>query len=117
MMQQMQGREQQEGEMNGRPGTPANDDSVGSPSKRPRIDNGQQQFTNGMMQNGRPAGMPGAANQGNMILQAGFPNAQMNPQFARNGNMPPNKAMQVRLHLVVIPRLLLIYFRLAWQIV
>lgn len=94
MMQQMQGRDQAEGEMNGvRPGTPAEGDAAGSPSKRPRMDNGQQQFTNGMMPNGRPGGMPGAANQG-MILQAGFPNPQMSAQFPRNGNMPP-KGMQV----------------------
>lgn len=91
--QQAAGREQAEGEMNGaRPGTPADGEAGGSPSKRPRIDNGQQNFNNGMMQNGRPAGVPGAQNQGGMLMQSGFP-AGMNPQFRQNGAMPP-KGMQ-----------------------
>lgn len=91
---QMQRGEQPDAEMNGaRPGTPAEGDNGGSPSKRLRLDNGQQQFNNGMMQNGRPGGVPGAGNQG-MMIQAGF-NPAMNPQFRGNGAMPP-KSMQVR---------------------
>ncbi|KAK5950554.1 hypothetical protein OHC33_008497 [Knufia fluminis] len=91
--QQQMNREGAEGEINGvRPGTPAAGDDGGSPSKRPRIDNGQPAFNNGMMQNGRPGGVPGAQQQG-MMIQAGF-NPQMNPQFQRNGAMPP-KGMQV----------------------
>lgn len=91
--QQQMNRDGAEGEMNGvRPTTPAAGEDGGSPSKRPRIDNGQPAFNNGMMQNGRPAGAPGAQPQG-MMIQAGF-NPAMNPQFQRNGAMPP-KGMQV----------------------
>lgn len=93
MQQQMQRGDQPDGDMNGaRPGTPTEGDNGGSPSKRPRLDNGQPQFNNGMMQGGRPGGVPGAANQG-MMIQAGF-NPGMNPQFRGNAAMPP-KGMQV----------------------
>ena len=92
--QQQMNRDGTEGEMNGvRPGTPTAGDDGGSPSKRPRIDNGQPAFNNGMMQNGRPGGVPGVPQQG-MMIQAGF-NPRMNPQFQQNGTMPP-KGMQVR---------------------
>lgn len=96
MQQQMERAQQGDGEMNGvRPGTPGDSDAVGSPSKRPRIDNGgQQNFQQGMVPNGRPGGVPGGPNQG-MMIQSGF-NPQMNQQqFQRNGGMPP-KGMQVR---------------------
>lgn len=97
MQQQMQRGDQPDGEMNGvRPGTPTEGDNGGSPSKRPRLDNGQPQFNNGMMQAGRP-GVPGAANQG-MMIQAGF-NPGMNPQFRGNAAMPP-KGMQVCIGLI-----------------
>lgn len=97
MQQQLRGGDQPDGEMNGaRPGTPGEGDNGGSPSKRPRLDNGQPQFNNGMMQGGRP-GVPGAANQG-MMIQAGF-NPGMNPQFRGNGAMPP-KGMQVSIIVV-----------------
>ncbi|RMZ81135.1 hypothetical protein DV738_g2456, partial [Chaetothyriales sp. CBS 135597] len=89
--QQMQ-REQGEVDMNGRPGTPAEGDNGGSPSKRPRLEN--QQFNGGMMPNGRP--MQGGPPQG-MMIQNSF-NPQMNQnQFRPNGAMgqkpmPPNMA-------------------------
>lgn len=95
MAQQQQQQMQREGgdaEMNGRPGTPAEGDNGGSPSKRPRLE-GQQQFNGGMMPNGRP--MPNAVPQG-MMIQNGFNPQAMNPQFRPNGGMPGNKApMQV----------------------
>lgn len=104
MQQQMQRGDQPDGDMNGaRPGTPADGDNGGSPSKRQRLDNGQQQFNNGMMQGGRPGGVPGAANQG-MMIQAGF-NPGMNPQFRGNGAMPP-KSMQVSNDLIIIVTIL-----------
>ncbi|KAK5088999.1 hypothetical protein LTR05_003223 [Lithohypha guttulata] len=91
MQQQMARAEQGDGEMNGvRPGTPADGDATGSPSKRPRIDNGQA-FPQGMMPNGRPAGVPGGPNQG-MMIQSGF-QPGMGQQFRQNGAMPP-KGMQ-----------------------
>lgn len=94
LQQQMQRGEQPDAEMNGvRPGTPADPDNGGSPSKRPRLDNGQQQFNTGMGPNGRPLGMPAANNQG-MMIQNAFNPAAMNPQFRSNGTMP-QKGMQV----------------------
>lgn len=89
--QQMQ-REGGDGDMNGRPGTPADGDNGGSPSKRPRLE-GQQQFNGGMMPNGRP--MPNAVPQG-MMIQNGFNPQGMNPQFRPNAGMQGQKApMQV----------------------
>ncbi|RMZ88164.1 hypothetical protein DV736_g4607, partial [Chaetothyriales sp. CBS 134916] len=85
-------REQAEVDMTGRPGTPAEGDNGGSPSKRPRLEN--QQFNGGMMPNGRP--MQGGPPQG-MMIQNSF-NPQMNQnQFRPNGAMgqkpmPPNIA-------------------------
>jgi hypothetical protein len=80
-------REQGEVDMNGRPGTPAEGENGGSPSKRPRLEN--QQFNGGMMPNGRP--MP---NQQGMMIQNSF-NPNMNPQFRQNGGMPGQKPMPV----------------------
>lgn len=85
--------EQADGEMNGGRTSPsAEGDATGSPSKRPRMDPGQQNFQAGMMPNGRPAAVQGNPGQG-MMIQAGF-NPAMTQQFQRNGNMPP-KNMQV----------------------
>lgn len=93
LSQQMTRGEQSDGELNGiRPGTPTEGDAAASPSKRPRIDNGQQNFQPGVMPNGRPAGVPGNPNQG-MLMQSGF-NPAMAQQFQRNGAMP-QKPMQV----------------------
>lgn len=84
-----------DGDMNGvRPSTPAEGDGTGSPSKRPRIDNGAQNFPQGMMPNGRPAGVPGGPNAGGMLMQTGFAPNGMPQQFRQNGAMPP-KTMQV----------------------
>lgn len=106
MQQQMRGGDQPDGEMNGRPGTPTDGENGGSPSKRPRLD-GQQQFNNGMMPNGRP-GMPGGVPQG-MMIQSGF-NPNMNQaQFRQNGAMP-NKGMQASL-ITVSHILMLIHHR------
>lgn len=81
--------------MNGvRPGTPAEGDGTGSPSKRPRMDNGAQNFPQGMMPNGRPAGVPGGPNAGGMLMQTGFAPNGMQQQFRQNGAMPP-KTMPV----------------------
>lgn len=83
--------EQPETDMGDRPGTPADADNTGSPSKRPRLEG--QQFNPAMMPNGRP-GAQGAAGQG-MLMQTGF-NPNMNAaQFRPNGAMPP-QAMKVR---------------------
>lgn len=114
MQQQMSRGDQPDGEMNGaRPGTPAEGDNGGSPSKRPRLDNGQPQFNNGMMQGARPGGVPGAANQG-MMIQAGF-NPAMNPQFRGNGAMPP-KGMQVSAILTALATGLT-FIRVVWPTV
>ncbi|KAI9874227.1 MAG: hypothetical protein M1823_007736, partial [Watsoniomyces obsoletus] len=78
-------REQGDVDMNGRPGTPAEGENGGSPSKRPRLEN--QQFNGGMMPNGRT--MP---NQQGMMIQNSF-NPNMNPQFRQNGGMPGQKPM------------------------
>ena len=92
--QQAGAQAQQEGEMNGiRTGSPTEGEAVGSPSKRPRMENGQQQFNNTMMQNGRAGAGPAGAQQ-QMLMQSGF-NPQMNPQMRPNGAMPP-KGVQVR---------------------
>ena len=88
MAQQQMQREQGDVEMNGRPGTPAEGENGGSPSKRPRLEN--PQFNGGMMPNGRP--MPNQ--QGGMMIQNSF-NPNMNPQFRQNGGMPGQKPMQV----------------------
>lgn len=87
--QQMQ-REQGDVDMNGRPGTPADGEPGGSPSKRPRLEG--QPFNGQMMPNGRAPGMPGVPP--NMMIQSGF-NPNMNQaQFQRNGAIP-QKPMQV----------------------
>lgn len=93
--QQAGNQPQPESEMNGvRTGSPTEGEAVGSPSKRPRIENGQQQFNNAMMQNGRAGAIPAGAQQ-QMLMQSGF-NPAMNPQQMRpNGAMPP-KGVQVR---------------------
>jgi len=91
MQQQQQQQMQREGgdvDMNGRPGTPAEGDNGGSPSKRPRLE-GQQQFNGNMMANGRP--MPGGVPQG-MMIQNAFNPQNMNPQFRPNAGMQGQKA-------------------------
>ncbi|RMZ81242.1 hypothetical protein DV737_g2541, partial [Chaetothyriales sp. CBS 132003] len=90
-------REQAEVDMNGRPGTPAEGDNGGSPSKRPRLEN--QQFNGGMMPNGRP--MQGGPPQGMMIQNSFNPQMSQN-QFRPNGAMgqkpmPPNMANAMNL--------------------
>src|SRR5271156_4063558 len=81
--QQMQ-REQSDMEMNGRPGTPADGDNGGSPSKRPRLDG--QQFNGAIGPNGRVQGIPGSQQQ--MLMQSGFnPNNLNQAQFRQNGVM------------------------------
>ena len=91
MRAKQQMREQQgDMDMNGRPGTPADGDNGGSPSKRQRLND--PQFNGAMGPNGRIPGMPGAQNQ-QMLMQAGFqPN--MNPQFRPNAAAMQQKAMQ-----------------------
>ena len=84
-------RDQGDVDMNGRPGTPAEGDNGGSPSKRQRLEN--QQFNGAMMPNGRP--MQGVPPQG-MMIQNPF-NPQMNQaQFRQNGAMGQKVPMQVR---------------------
>jgi hypothetical protein len=91
MQQQQMSREQNDVDMNGRPGSPAEGDNGGSPSKRPRLEN--QQFNGGVMPNSRP--MPGIPPQG-MMIQNSFNPGQMNQaQFRQNGAMA-QKTMQVR---------------------
>lgn len=91
--QQMQ-REHSDMDANGRPGTPADGDATGSPSKRPRL--GDQQFNGAMGPNGRVPGMPGANQQ--MLMQTGFnPNTMNQAQFRQNAAMQ-QKAMQVGCH-------------------
>lgn len=91
MQAQQNQREQGEMDMNGRPGTPADGENGGSPSKRPRLEN--PQFNGGMMPNGRPI----QNQQAGMLMQSGFNpnNPNMNPQFRQNGGMPGQKPMQV----------------------
>jgi hypothetical protein len=90
-MQQMQQREAGDVDMNGRPGTPADGDNGGSPSKRPRLE-GQAPFNGNMMANGRP--MPGGVPQG-MMIQNAFNPQGMNQQFRPNNGMPQKQPMQV----------------------
>ena len=94
MAQQLNRPDQPDQEMNGmRPATPAEGEAGGSPSKRQRMNDGQQNFANGMVPNGRAGGPQNA--QGQMLMQSFQPNQQMNPQMRQNGAMPP-KNMQVR---------------------
>jgi hypothetical protein len=90
-MQQMQQREAGDVDMNGRPGTPADGDNGGSPSKRPRLE-GQAPFNGNMMANGRP--MPAGVPQG-MMIQNAFNPQNMNQQFRPNNGMPQKQPMQV----------------------
>ena len=89
MKQQQMQRDQPDMDMNGRPGTPADGENGGSPSKRPRL--ADQQFNGAMGPNGRVPGMPGAQQQ--MLMQSGF-NPNMSQQFRPNAAMQ-QKAMQV----------------------
>ena len=93
MMQKQQSmqREHSDMDVNGRPGTPADGDNTGSPSKRPRL--GDQQFNGAMGPNGRVQGMPGAQQQ--MLMQAGFQPNMNQAQFRQNAAAMQQKAMQV----------------------
>ena len=105
-MQQQQQQQMQRGEggdveMNGRPGTPAEGDNTGSPSKRPRLE-GQAPFNGNMMANGRP--MPAGVPQGMMIQNAFNPQAMNPQQFRPNNGMPQKQPMQVSCHLTSLTR-------------
>lgn len=96
MMQQMQ-REQSDMDMNGnRPQSPASADNAPSPSKRPRLENGQQLAPNGR---GQGQGMPGQPTPQALMMQNGMQNGMrgMNPaQFQQfQGQAAQQKTMQV----------------------
>lgn len=103
MQQQMQQRDQADDSINTvRPGTPTEGEAAGSPSKRQRLENGQQNFPPGVMPNGQRPGMPGAQNQA-MLMQTPFTPA-MAQQFRQqqNGAMP-QKPMNVSWHTQLLP--------------
>jgi len=92
MMQAMQ-REQSDMDMNGnRPQSPASADNAPSPSKRPRIENGQQLAPNGR---GQGQGMQGQPTPQALMMQNGM--RGMNPaQFQQfQGQAAQQKTMQV----------------------
>lgn len=95
MMQQMQ-RDQSEMDMNGnRPQSPASADNAPSPSKRPRLENGQQLAPNGR---GQGQGMQGQPTPQALMMQNGMAQRGMNPaqfQQFQQGQAAQQKSMQV----------------------